>query len=332
MEAIKALLCGDANKIEDIIRSYGFSNVHSNSKRVMFAFDDDSKGSCQVDINSLSYVRWSDDTHGSLINAIMSKTGMYFKDAIIDLKNKLGISNQTIHIKKREDNCIFKDLNDKLHLIVGDNVYSDLDIKKYKPIISKMFRDDGINIATQCEFDIRYDEESDRVVILWRNIKGEIVGNTARANWKISKDYKYKYISLLPFNKREHLFGLYENKEYIKNAGYCVLVEAEKSTLQAHSFGFRPICSVGMSHIDKCQIKLLYDLGIRCVILAYDEDKHIIEYIKRSNDIKSWFPDMEIYAIYDKDKKYLPLDSKNSPTDMGEEMFKKLFENCMQKI
>lgn len=332
MEAIKTLLCGDTNKIEEIVRCYGFSNVHSNNKRIMFAFDDDSNGSCQIDVNTLSYVRWSDDTHGNIITAIMNKTGMCFKDAIIDLKNKLGISNQEIIIKKREDVCIFKKLNEKLNFIVGDNIYSELDIKKYKPIISKMFRDDGINIATQCIFDIRYDEESDRVVILWKNIKGEVVGNTARANWKINKDYKYKYISLLPFNKREHLFGLYENQKYIKDAGFCVLVEAEKSTLQAHSFNFRTICSVGMSHIDKCQIKLLYDLGIRCLILAYDEDKHIIEYIKRANDIKNWFPDVDVYAIYDKDKKYLPLGSKNSPTDMGKDIFQKLFENCMQKL
>lgn len=332
MEAVKALLCGDTNRIEDIIRSYGFSNIHSNNKRVMFAFDDESKGSCQVDINSLSYVRWSDDTHGDILTAIMNKTGMCFKDAIIDLKNKLGISNQNINIVKRNDNCIFKDLNDKLNIIKGDNIYSESEIAKYKPIISTMFRNDGINLATQCEFDIRYDEESDRIVILWRNLKGEIVGNTARANWKISKDYKYKYISLLPFNKREHLYGLYENKKYIQECGYCVLVEAEKSTLQAHSFGFRPIVSVGMSHIDKSQIKLLYDLGIRVVVLAYDEDKHIIEYIKRASDIKSWFPDMEIYAIYDEKKEYLPLDSKNSPTDMGKEIFEKLFENCMRKL
>lgn len=332
MEAIKTLLCGDANRIEDIVRSYGFSNVHSNNKRIMFAFDEESNGSCQIDINTLSYVRWSDSTHGDIMTAIMSKTGMCFKDAIIDLKSKLGISNTQIVVSKRLDSCIFKDLNDKLNTILGDNVYSEIDIRRYRPVISKMFRDDGINIGTQCDFDIRYDEESDRVVILWKNAKGEVVGNTARANWKIAKDYKYKYISLLPFNKREHLFGLYENQKYIKESGYCVLVEAEKSTLQAHSFGFRSICSVGMSHIDKCQVKLLYDLGIKCLILAYDEDKHIIEYIKRANDIRSWFPDIEVYAIYDEEKKYLPLGSKNSPTDMGEQVFEKLFENCMKKI
>ncbi|MGL5188236.1 MAG: hypothetical protein ACRC7S_01100, partial [Cetobacterium sp.] len=165
-----------------------------------------------------------------------------------------------------------------------------------------------------------------------RDIDGNIVGNTARANWEIPKNYDYKYISLMPFNKREHLYGLHENKEHIIKSGYCVLVEAEKSTLQAHSFGFRSITSVGMSHIDKQQVKLLYDLGIRMVILAYDEDKHMIEYIKRATDIHTWFPDMQVYAMYDKEKKYLQLGSKKSPTDMGIEIFEKMFENCLTKI
>ena len=118
MEAIKSLLCGDVNRIEDIVGLYGFSNIRSNGKRIMFAFDDESKGSCQIDINTLSYVRWSDDTHGDIITAIMNKTGMCFKDTIIDIKNKLGISNQNIVITKRTDNCIFKSLNDKLNSIV----------------------------------------------------------------------------------------------------------------------------------------------------------------------------------------------------------------------
>lgn len=332
MEVIKSLLIGDVHRIENLIESYGFCNIRSDSKHIKFAFDEESRGSCMVSIDSLSYVRWSTENRGDIVTAIMEKTGMLFKEAVIDVKNKLGISDLEIKVEKREEESIFKTLLEQIKFICGDTIYTQHEINKYKPIISTMFRYDGINIATQCEFDIRYDEDSDRVVILWRNIKGEIVGNTARANWQIPKNYDFKYLSLMPFNKREHLYGLYENKEHIIKSGYCVLVEAEKSTLQAHSFDFRSIASLGMSHIDQKQIKLLYDLGIRNVILAYDEDKHIIEYIKRATDIRKWFPDMEVYAMYDKEKKYLPLGSKKSPTDMGLEIFKKMFENCLTKI
>lgn len=332
METIKSMLVGDVNRIENLIESYGFCNIRSNSKNVMFAFDSESRGSCMLDISTLSYVRWSTENRGDILSAIMEKTGMLFKEAVIDVKKRLGISDLEIKIEKRECDSIFKTLLEEIKFIHGDVIYTKHEINKYRPIISTMFRRDGINLATQCEFDIRYDDESDRVVILWKNIKGEVVGNTARANWQIPKNYDYKYISLMPFNKREHLYGLYENKEHIVKSGYCVLVEAEKSTLQAHSFDFRSIASLGMSHIDQKQIKLLYDLGIRMVILAYDEDKHIIEYIKKSNDIKKWFPDMQVYAMYDKDKKYLPLGSKKSPTDMGVEMFKQMFENCLTII
>lgn len=332
MEVVRTLLSGDVQRIENIIESYGFCNIRSNSKSVMFAFDDESRGSCMLDINDLKFTRWSDETRGDILTVIMHKTGMNFKEALIDIRNKLGISDEKINIKKREDNCIFKELLDDLKGVHGNTIYTQYDVDKYKPIISTAFRRDGINIETQCEFDIRYCEESDRIVILWKDICGKVVGNTARANWQIPKNYDYKYLSLMPFNKREHIYGLYENREFILKSGYCVLFEAEKSTMQSHSFGFRACGSVGMSHIDKKQIQLLYDIGIRVVILAYDEDKHIIEYIKRANDIRSWFPDMQVYALYDENKTYLPSGSKNSPTDMGFEVFNKIFENCLKSI
>lgn len=333
MQQIKSILIGNPDNIINLISQYGFCNIKSKNKYVTFAFDDMSNGSCMIDINTLNYTRWSNNTHGDIITAIMHKTGMNFKDTVDDIYLKMNIKHDSSYdnIQFNQD-CIFKDLLCDIKDIVGQNVYTQYQIDKYKPIISTMFRKDGIDIGTQCDWDIRYDEETDRIVIFWRNIDGDVVGCTARANWVIDKDYHFKYISLLPFNKRQFLFGLDKNKDYIKQSGYCVLVEAEKSTLQAYTFGFRSICSVGMSYISKEQIQLLYDLGIRQVILAYDEDKHIIEYIKRASDIKEWFNDMQVYAIYDKEHEFLEVGSKDSPTDNGKEIFQKLFEKCLIKI
>ena len=333
MQQIKSILTSNANAIIDLIEQYGFCNIKSNNKYVTFAFDEISKGSCMIEINTLQYTRWSDGTHGDIITAIMHKTNMNFKDTINDVYSKLGLShNSKFDNIKIQHNCIFKDLLGDIGSVIGNNVYTQYQVDQYKPIISDMFRKDGIDLGTQIDWDIRYDNDSDRVVILWKNIKGEVVGNTARANWKIDKDYRWKYISLMPFDKKQYLFGIDKNKEFIKQSGYCVLVEAEKSTLQAYTFGFRSICSVGMSYVSKEQIKILYDLGIRNIILAYDEDKHIIEYIKRATDIKSWFDDVEVYALYDKNKEFLPIGSKKSPTDQGLEIFKNLFDKCLIKI
>ena len=332
MNAIKALLTANSDILQDIIESYGFCNIKQHKDVIKFAFDEDSKGSCVLNVNTLQYTRWSDDTHGDIFTAIMNKTGMSFKDTIQELKGKLNLSDIEVDIPTNKKDNIFQILNNEIRTIMGQNVYTQYDINRYEPIISTMFRRDGINIATQCEFDIRYDDGTDRIVIFWKDIDGKIVGNTARANWKIKDGYPYKYLSLMPFNKREHLFGLYENKEFIQKSGYCVLVEAEKSTLQAHSFDFRSMCSLGMSHIDKKQIDLLYGIGIRNIILAYDEDKHIIEYLSKKSDINKWYPDVQVYAIYDKEKKYLKLGSKNSPTDLGRDVFEKLFKECLIKI
>lgn len=333
MQQIKSILTSNANAIIDLIEQYGFCNIKSNNRYVTFAFDDNSKGSCMIEIDTLQYTRWSDGTHGDIITAIMHKTNLSFRDVINDVYIKLGLShNNKFNNIPIKHNCIFKDLLGDISGVAGKNIYTQHQVDRYKPIISDMFRKDGIDLGTQIDWDIRYDNDSDRVVILWKNINGEVVGNTARANWKIDKDYRWKYISLMPFDKKQYLFGIDKNKDYIKQSGYCVLVEAEKSTLQAYSFGFRSICSVGMSYVSKEQVGILYKLGIRNIILAYDEDKHIIEYIKRATDIKSWFDDIEVYAIYDKNKEFLKIGSKNSPTDQGLETFQKLFNKCLIKI
>lgn len=333
MEAIKALLTSNENQIVDLIDAYGFCNITPCGDSIKFAFDDESKGSCVIKTDTLQYTRWSNNTHGDIVTAIMHKMNFSFKEAVFDIKTKLGLSTNSniVLVSKPTRKSIFSILKDNLKMIKGTFEYTQYDINKYQPIISTMFRRDNIFLNTQCMFDIRYDKETDRIVIFWKDINGKIVGNTARANWEIAKDYPYKYLSLMPFNKKNYLFGLYENKEYIKKSGYCVLFEAEKSTMQCHSFGFRSCASVGSSHVDKLQVELLYNLGIRNIILAYDEDKHIIEYLKVKGDIAEWYPDMNVYALYDREKQYLKLGSKKSPSDLGLEVFQNLF-NKIQKI
>ncbi|MGL5051812.1 MAG: hypothetical protein ACRC6E_14465 [Fusobacteriaceae bacterium] len=330
-QALKTYILSNINVVEGLLESYGFQNIHKHGEVIKFAYDEDSKGSCMINLENLSYKRWSDGTTGDIITLIMSKLNCGFKVAINDAKYKLGITNIEIIQTKHNESSIFKDLLINITEVKGTFEYTKRELNKYAPIISQVFRKDGIHMFTQIKFDIRYDEESDRIVIFWKDILGNIVGCVGRANWSI-KPTDQKYLALLPFSKRKYLFGLCENLPFIQSAKHCIIVEAEKSTMQADSFGVNNIVSIGMSHIDKLQIQNLYDIGCRKVTLAYDEDKDYVEYVKKAENIKKWFTDIEVYAIIDKENKYLFKGSKLSPTDLGLEAFNGLCRDCTIKM
>ncbi len=120
MQQIKSILIGNPDNIINLISQYGFCNIKSKNKYVTFAFDDMSNGSCMIDINTLNYTRWSNNTHGDIITAIMHKTGMNFKDTVDDIYLKMNIKHDSSYdnIQFNQD-CIFKDLLCDIKDIVG---------------------------------------------------------------------------------------------------------------------------------------------------------------------------------------------------------------------
>lgn len=333
-EYIKTKLAGDMEAITQLLHDYEFHNIVGGSK-ITFAFDDSSKGSCKLDIETLNYKRWSDGSSGDIFTLIQTKVGCSFKEALLDLRKRLGITNCSYNIAKKEtiSKCkLFDGMFNHINSLKGETIYNKREVDKFEKIISDTFRHDGIGIITQDDFDIRYDKETDRIVILWRNLDGEVVGCNARKNKDMPDDYKYKYLSLLPFSKGRHLFGLYENYIDIKESKTVAIFESEKSVLQADSMGMNTCVGIGCSSVRKEQIALLKDANVENIILAFDEGIEYIHYINTAANIKEVYPEVNVYAMYDKKNEYLEKGSKKSPTDSGIDIFKGLMEKCLIKI
>lgn len=335
MEIVKSRLYGNKDTIIDLLSQYGYCNFTGNDKILAFAYENDgSAGSCKLSLDSLQFKRWSTNQSGSIIDAVMIKTGLEFPQAIKDMKSRLGISNDVVvgKIDKVERSLMFGGMFDSISELKGEAVYGSYDVGKFDPIISTMLRNDGINLVTQHVYDVRYDKKTDRVVFLWKNSDGEVVGCNARANWDMKTGYQFKYLCLLPFCKGKHLFSFYENKEYISSSKMCLICESEKSSMQAHSFGFREIVSLGSSTVKREQMDILYNSGVRTFILGYDEGVTYLQYVNVAVDLYNWYDDIKVMALYDKENKFLKKGSKDSPTDNGREILENLFRMCLTRI
>lgn len=177
----------------------------------------------------------------------------------------------------------------------------------YLPYSNKMFCEDGIDSDIQQEFNIGYDPQTNRITIPIRTPIGDLCGVKGRLFGE-PDEYNPKYLYIEPTAKQKLLYGLYENKNYIKNSNLIFIFEAEKSVLQCASNGVRNCVALGGKSISKTQAELIIRTGCSPVIAL---DKGIsLEEIK---SVASVFPDnIPVYYIFDEDN---ILEDKQSPSD-----------------
>lgn len=177
----------------------------------------------------------------------------------------------------------------------------------YLPYPNKMFEDDGIALEVQQEFGIGYDPQTNRVTIPIRTPLGDLCGVKGRLFGE-PDEYNPKYLYIEPTAKQKLLYGLYENKDYIKSSNQIIIFEAEKSVLQCASNGVRNCVAIGGKSISKTQAELIVRTGCTPII-ALDKGIELDE-IKT---VMSVFPDnIPVYYIFDTDD---IMNNKQSPVD-----------------
>lgn len=212
------------------------------------------------------------------------------------------------------------------------NVYNDgvLDcfVKRYPVEWLK----DGISKEAMDKYDIRFSISQNKIIIPHRDVNGGLVGIRGRAlnQWEVENIGKYMPVQIENTWYKHplglNLYGLYENKQAIRENGICYVFEAEKSVLQMESFSI-PNCGVAIcgSQFNKFQLGLLIrECSPQEIILCLDteelpgETKYFDKLWNICNKYKEYCAFSFVY-----DRKGLTK-LKDSPTDNGEEIFKKL--------
>lgn len=178
----------------------------------------------------------------------------------------------------------------------------------YKNRVNDLFLNDHISYETQQEFQIGYDDFTNRITIPIFSEIGDLVGVKGRLFKKQLNEYDLKYIYLEPCQRSKIIYGLNKTIPYIKRAGKIFVPEAEKGVLQLWDYGDKNVGATGGKELSTQQIELLTRLSVD-IILVQDKDVGIEELECTANKFVENIP---IYYIYDKDN---ILEEKESPTD-----------------
>ena len=202
---------------------------------------------------------------------------------------------------------------------------------KYYPI---EWLNDGISRAAMDKFNIKYSPTQNKIIIPHYDVYGRLIGIRGRAlnPWEIENVGKYMPVQIedkwyshpLSLN----LYGLNKTKEAIKKAGIAYLFEAEKSVLQLESFHMLN-CSaaVCVSKLNKYALDILIrECHPQEIVICFDSE----EEPKSTTYFNKLYALCQKYNIYCNfsfiyDKEHL-IKLKDSPSDRGEEIFRRLLE------
>lgn len=222
----------------------------------------------------------------------------YYHDFSEDIPESLLITQLILDMEESKDDNNDKPLKPINHAILS----------YYKDYVNDLFLNDNISYETQREFNIGYDEFTNRITIPIFSEVGDLVGVKGRLFKENLDDNDIKYLYLEPTSRSRILYGLNKTINYIKEAGRVYVVEAEKGVLQGYSYETKNIVATGGKQLSKTQIEMLSRLGVQ-IVLCLDKDVTKSEVEELANKFADGIP---IYYIYDEDN---ILSKKESPTD-----------------
>lgn len=331
---MKEYLKNNPEQIEKILSYYNYHSINITDKEIRCAkVGGDNPSGCRIKLNdNLSATDFTTSYNGDLFGLIATHTGLTYGEVLKTITTMLGKKIEGNY--QSEEKSLFDGFFDSLYVPYESEekevTYDESVLDKYNNGYKwfKRFADDGILPSSQVKFKIGFDEESNRITIPWRDYYGRLIGCMGRIDNDIPTNFKY--IPLIPFPKHKYLYGLYENKEHIKNNKVYVF-ESEKSVLQCDSFGVHECVSLGGNQISTTQVEQLLKLGVSEIILCMDEGLMKDAIIRDVGTIKNslFMRDVKIKIMLDKENKYMKKGSKVSPSDQGKEIFEKLCDECI---
>ena len=178
----------------------------------------------------------------------------------------------------------------------------------YRPWLSKMLYEDGISYEAQIEFEIGYDDETNRITFPIRNELSDLVGVKGRLFSKQLGEHDSKYMYIEPCPRFKILYGLFKTFPYIKRSGMVYVFESEKAVMQCWSAGIYNTVATGGKKVSRNQIEMLTRLCVP-ICFCFDQDVKKEELTELS---EKFIDDTQIWVMYDSNG---ILEEKESPSD-----------------
>lgn len=328
---IKQSLLDDVDKLLSLLEHFGYCNFTVRPAYIQFGRDEvSSKKSIVIRRTNNSYLYVTDyprGIHTDIFNYIGTQRNVEFKEIMFVVKDILGIDN--LYMPKKQG--IFGGFYDSIHKNKEPiiKVYDETILERYNPNGNERFCKDNIPIETQKIFNIRYDVESQSIIIPIYAPYGQLMGIKARRNTDVL-DGESKYFYLVPCLMSQTLYGYSVNYSYlVENTIY--IFESEKSVMQCYSYDIRNCVAMGSSSISEKQIRLLMELQPKAIIFMHDEGFEMEGIMNNIEKVKTYSRFQQVplgYWDYTKGN----CDSKVSASDMGKDILNNIVETQLVMI
>ena len=332
LKEIKKELLDNPEKLKELLEYFNFYNVHIHQSYISFGrAQDTSKKSIVVRLEKNDYLYVTDYARNiskDLFSYISEQRLVDFKDIIGVVRNILGVDDFSLF---NESRGIFGGFYEKIRKRSEYSVrtYDESILDKYIPLANKRFINDNISIAAQQFFGVRYDVESQGIVIPIHNQIGELIGAKVRCNYEV-QDGEMKYYYLIPCQASQTLYGYSQNYNYLTN-NIIYIYEAEKSIMQCFSYGIRNCVALGSGSISRKQVRMLLELNPKKIIFMHDVGYDLENILRNINMVKNYsrFSEVELGYWDFFDRLY---DNKVSASDLGKKELLRIMDTEIKMI
>ena len=273
-------------------------------------------------------------TNVDIFTIIQQELGLTFSESLEWAEKFFGLGkrkwgrDREISLTPRKIEKKPIDINEKLPMHNESILNTFID---YQPV---EWLNEGISKETMGMFGIKFDIDSNAIIIPHYDIYNRLIGIRVRNLDKVIIEEYGKYLPLkdkisgisYAHQITRNLYGIYLNKENIMRYKKVILVESEKSVLKIQEFYPNDNISLalGGSNVSDFQLELLKSIGVEQVIYALDKEDDE-KWIKKVNKIyKKTALLFDVYIVKDKDGL---LELKDSPCDKEKEIFDTLLRN-----
>lgn len=319
-------IAGDKDSVLQVLESLGYEHISDRGNYLSFPrLDGDNPQANVIYVDSLKWNCYTRSESGNLFTLVMNTRDCSLPKALKYIINVLDIKDTNIKISAPFHGFYKSLTRSYIHTMDDDVVYDESILEEYGGL-SKKFFDDGVDYLTQERFEVCFNHKDNAIGIPIRNFRGDLIGVKMRNNDPNSEN---RFWSAYNYYKTGVVYGLYQNYEEIIKHNCVIICEAEKSVMQAASFGLDCVVAIGGHDISPSQAQLIKSLMVKKIIIAFDEGVGNEETKEQCRKllVNTTIYKSNVYYLFDKEHEYLAKGSKDSPFDNGKEVFQSLLKN-----
>lgn len=264
---------------------------------------------------------------GGLLSWLMNIEGLSFNDAVDKICRLAGEDVKNLKVSSAMK--FYQDIKRSTDaaLIVPNQIERKIlpvsAIEKFSSDLPQEWIEEGISPEAMKKYQVRIDYDSNRIVYpVWDN-QDRLIGFKGRTRFKDYKALKIqKYMNYTKLGTVDYFGGMKENRRNIEAKGEAIIFEGVKSGYKAYSWGVDNWLSSETSALNKQQVIVLLQAGIKNVVIAWDNDVSWDKIVEKTKTLRNF---ANVYAIRDTNGLLGKKEDKMSPVDKGREVWERLY-------